>query len=140
VLAGTNIFGEPGAVLFRRAALADAGGWDARFPYLIDEATYCAVLLRGNLVAVPGPLSAFRVSHSQWTVQLMRAQADQTIGFQRELAAAHPGLLDRRHLLVGSARAHANALGRRMVYRWLGWQKRLGTAAAGGPHDASKIR
>jgi glycosyltransferase involved in cell wall biosynthesis len=140
VLAGTNIFGEPGAVLFRRAALADAGGWDARFPYLIDEATYCAVLLRGNLVAVPGPLSAFRVSHSQWTVQLMRAQADHTIGFHRELAAAHPGLLDRRYLLVGSARARANALGRRAVYCWLGWQKRLGTAAAGGPHDASKIR
>jgi glycosyltransferase involved in cell wall biosynthesis len=132
VLAGTNIFGEPGAVLFRRVALADAGGWDARFPYLIDEATYCAVLLRGNLVAVPGPLSAFRVSHSQWTVQLMRAQADQTIGFQRELAAAHPGLLDRRHLLVGSARARANALGRRVVYHWLGWQKRLGSAALAG--------
>src|SRR5882757_464575 len=84
VLAGTNIFGEPASVLFRRAALADAGGWNGRFPYLIDLATYCAVLLHGNLVAVPHPLAAFRVSHSQWSVQLMRAQGDQTIGFQRE--------------------------------------------------------
>ncbi|MGH3556279.1 MAG: glycosyltransferase family 2 protein [Mycobacterium sp.] len=140
VLAGTNIFGEAGAMLFRRAALADAGGWDARFPYLIDLTTYCAVLLRGNLVAVPGPLSAFRVSHSQWTVQLMRSQAHQTIGFQRELAAAHPGLLNRRHLLVGSARAHANAVGRRVVYGWLARQKRLGAGTAGSRHDASKMR
>lgn len=45
VLAGTNIFGEPASVLFRRAALIDVGGWDGRFPYLIDLATYCAVLL-----------------------------------------------------------------------------------------------
>ncbi|MGH3264246.1 MAG: glycosyltransferase family 2 protein, partial [Trebonia sp.] len=124
VLAGTNIFGEPASVLFTRTALADAGGWDGRFPYLIDLATYCAVLLHGNLVAVPHPLAAFRVSHSQWSMQLMRAQADQTIGFYRELATAHPGLLSRRDLLVGRARAHMNALGRRAVYRWLGRRMR----------------
>ena len=138
VRAGTNIFGEPASVLFRRAALADAGGWDSRFPYLIDLATYCAVLLDGNLVAVPRPLAAFRVSHSQWSVQLMRAQADQTIGFQRELATARPGLLGRRHLLVGSARARVNALGRRAVYRWLGRRMRSAGAAHGGRHDAGR--
>lgn len=120
VLAGTNIFGEPASVLFRRAALIDVGGWDGRFPYLIDLATYCAVLLRGNLVAVPRPLAAFRVSRSQWSVQLVRAQAVQTIGLYRELAATHRGLLGRGHLLVGSMRARVNALGRRGVYLWLG--------------------
>ena len=120
VLAGTNIFGEPASVLFRRVALADAGGWEARFPYLIDQATYCAVLLRGNLVAVPRALAAFRVSESQWSVQLMRAQANQAIGFSREFAAAHPGLLGPRDLLVGNVKARANAVARRAVYRWLG--------------------
>ena len=70
VLAGTNIFGEPASVLFRRSVLVDAGGWDGRFPYLIDQATYCAVLIRGNLVAVPRSLAAFRVSPSQWSVRL----------------------------------------------------------------------
>lgn len=138
VLAGTNIFGEPASVMFRRSALADAGGWDSRFPYLIDLATYCSVLLHGNLVAVPGPLAAFRVSHSQWSVQLMRAQAEQTIGFQRELATAQPGLLTRRHLLVGSVRAHSNALGRRAVYRWLGRRMRPGTSADSGRHSAGR--
>ncbi|WP_260736549.1 glycosyltransferase family A protein [Mycobacterium sp. SMC-2] len=135
VLAGTNIFGEPASVMFRRSALVDASGWDSRFPYLIDLATYCAVLLRGNLVAVPGPLAAFRVSRSQWSVQLMRSQADQTIGFQRELATTQPGLLNRRHLWVGSARAHANALGRRAVYRWLGRRMRPSTSADNGQRD-----
>ncbi|WP_204080590.1 glycosyltransferase family 2 protein [Mycobacterium riyadhense] len=124
VLAGTNIFGEPASVLFKRDALADAGGWDDRLPYLIDQATYCAVLLRGNLVAVPRSLAAFRVSESQWSVQLVRAQADQAIGFSREFAAAHPGLLSRRDLLVAGMRARANAVARRAVYRWLGRRMR----------------
>ena len=124
VLAGTNIFGEPASVLFKRVALVDAGGWHARFPYLIDEATYCAVLLGGNLVAVSRPLAAFRVSESQWSVQLVRAQANQAIGFSREFAAAHPGLLGPRDLLVGTMRARANAVARRAVYRWLGRRMR----------------
>jgi len=124
VLAGTNIFGEPASVLFRRNALTDAGGWDGRFPYMIDEATYCAVLLHGNLVAVPGPLAAFRVSQSQWSVRLTRSQADQAIGFHQWFAAEHPGLLDKRHVFVGNARARFNAVARRAVYRWLGRRMR----------------
>ncbi len=126
VLAGTNIFGEPASVLFRRAVLVDVGGWDARFPYLIDQATYCAVLLRGNLVAVPRPLAAFRVSaSSQWSVQQVDAQPEHSIGFIREFAAAHPGLLGPHHLLVGAMKARANAYGRRVVYRWLDRRKRF---------------
>ncbi|OSC39387.1 glycosyltransferase family 2 protein [Mycobacterium decipiens] len=136
VRAGTNIYGEPAAVLFRRAALMDAGGWDGRFPYLIDEATYCAVLLHGNLVAVPRCLSAFRVSESQWSVRLVRAQADQAIGFSREFAAAHPGLFSRRDLAVGSMRARVNAVARRAVYRWLGRRMRYRVAIDGDPRGA----
>src|ERR1700756_203085 len=132
VLAGTNIFGEPASVLFRRAALVGAGGWDARFPYLIDQATYCAVLLQGSLVAVPRALASFRVSQSQWSVQLVHAQAAQAIGFSREFAAAHPGLLGPQHLLVGDFRARVNAHGRRVVYRWLGRRMRIDAGADGG--------
>ena len=138
VLAGTNIFGEPMSVLFKRIALVDAGGWDGRRPYLLDEATYCAVLLRGNLVAVPRSLAAFRVSESQWSVQLMRDQANQAIGFSREFAAAHPGLLGPRDLLVGKMRARANAVARRAVYRWLG--RRMRGHMAADPTSAALAR
>jgi glycosyltransferase involved in cell wall biosynthesis len=136
VLAGTNIFGEPASVLFKRASLVNAGGWDARLPYLIDQATYCAVLLRGNLVAVPRSLAAFRVSESQWSVQLVRAQANQAIGFSREFAAAHPGLLGQRDLLVSTMRARANAVARRAVYRWLGRRMRGHVVTDGDEHGA----
>ena len=91
---------------------------------MVDEATYCAVLLGGNLVAVPRALGAFRVSESQWSVQVMRAQANLAIGFSREFAAAHPGLLGPRDLLVGEMRARVNAVARRAVYLWLGRRMR----------------
>lgn len=70
VLAGTNIFGEPASVLVRRSVLVDAGGWEGRFPDLIDQATHFAMLIRGNLVAVPRSLNAVRVSPSQWCTRL----------------------------------------------------------------------
>lgn len=124
MLAGTNICGEPACVLIRRATLVNTGGWDGRFPYMIDLATYCAVLLRGNLVAVPQALASFRVSESQWSVRLARAQAEQAIGFYREFATSHPGLLARRDLLVAGARARANGVARRGVYFWLGRRMR----------------
>ncbi|CAM3035671.1 glycosyl transferase [Mycobacterium intermedium] len=138
ILAGTNIYGEPASVLFRRAALVDAGGWDSRFPYLIDQATYCAVLLRGNLVAVPRSLAAFRVSDSQWSVQLVRAQADQAIGFRREFAAAHSDLISPRQLLVGNMRARATAVARRSVYFWLGRRMRSRVATDGRQRGSGK--
>jgi glycosyltransferase involved in cell wall biosynthesis len=143
VLAGTNIFGEPPTALFRRGALVAAGGWDLRFPYLADLATYSAVLLHsnGNLVAVPQPLWAFRISGSQESVRTqIHTQAGEVIEFFRGLAAEHPGLVGRRHLLVGSARARANALGRHAVYRWLGRRMGAGSAAAGSHRDISTIR
>ncbi|MEB3983904.1 glycosyltransferase [Mycobacterium sp. 663a-19] len=137
VLAGTNIFGAPACVMFRRTALVDAGGWDGRSPFVLDLATYCAVLLRGNLVAEPRPLAAFRLRRSQWSEELVRTHPDyhHVIGLQRELAAARPGLLGRRHLFFGSARARVNALGRKAVYRWLGRRLDPSPAATAAPPD-----
>ncbi|OOK66781.1 hypothetical protein BZL30_8310 [Mycobacterium kansasii] len=60
------------------------------------------------------------------------------IGFFRALAAEHPGLLGQRYLAVGSARARMNALGRHVVYRWLGRRMHPAPPAADSQHDASK--
>ncbi len=120
IIAGTNIFGEPAAVLFRRSALVEAGGWDGRVPYLIDQASYCTVLLNGNLIAGSHSLAAFRISQNQWSMKLVREQANQSVEFQRKFAADHPGVIGRQHLLIGAMRARLAAVGRRVVYRWVG--------------------
>jgi glycosyltransferase involved in cell wall biosynthesis len=143
VLAGTNIFGEPTTAMFRREALLDAGGWEPNRPFLFDLATYSRVLLhsKGTLVAVPRPLWAFRLSGAQETVKTYNhSQTDDVISFYRELAAANPGLLSRRHLLVGSTRARMNTLGRHAVYRWLGQARLAAPAASDGQRGADNMR
>lgn len=118
VRAGTNLYGEPASVLLRRAALAADGGWDARYAFLIDEATYLRVLRHGSLVALPRTLAGFRVSDQQWSVRLMRTQAAEAKAFHRELAATRPGSLSAVDVWVGNRRAEVNALLRRAVYLW----------------------
>lgn len=124
IRAGTNIFGEPMCVLFRRAALEDAGGWDPRSPYLIDQATCAQVALRGMVVPVKEPLAAFRVSHQQWSVALARQQSRHARAFHHRIAAERPGVVSRRDVFVGDVRATAMAWGRRLAYLWL--RRRMG--------------
>jgi len=120
VLAGSNIFGEPACVLIRRRSLQDASGWDGQFPYVIDEATYVSVLLRGDFLGIDQALAAFRLSSSQWSVHLARDQSTQVVGFHHRLADAAPGLLTRTDLFRGDSRARAMAYARRLAYLWVG--------------------
>ncbi len=116
VLAGTNIFGEPACVMFKRHIFEREGGWDSRFPYLIDQATYARILLHGDLVALPKVLASFRISSGQWSVQLMREQAEQAMAFHASLRENNKGLLSRVDVLTGNARAIAISYARRLVY------------------------
>jgi glycosyltransferase involved in cell wall biosynthesis len=124
VVAGSNIFGEPACVLFRRDALVRAGGWDGRHPYVIDEATYVKVLLTGDLLAIDSALAAFRLSSQQWSVHLARQQSAQVIGFHHDLASGAPGLLSRADLWRGDAMARVLAFVRRLAYIWVGRRMR----------------
>ena len=120
VMAGTNIFGEPGCVLMRRDVLEAAGGWADTEPYVIDQQTFCNVLMAGDFYAVPKSLASFRMSASQWSVNLAREQSDQVVAFHERLAAANPGLLTRTDLIRGNTLARGMAYVRRVAYVWLG--------------------
>ena len=126
VVVGANIFGEPACVLIRRKTLQDAGGWDGRHPYVIDEATYVNVLLRGDFFGIDRSLAAFRLSSSQWSVHLAREQSHQVIGFHHRLAGAASGLLSRTDLFRGDARARGMAYSRRLAYLWVGRRMHTG--------------
>ena len=119
ILAGTNIFGEPGCVLMRRAVFEQVGGWDERFPYLIDQASYSRVMMQGGMVAIDAVLASFRISATQWSVRLVQQQSSQAIGFHEDFAARHPGLLTASELRRGNRRAKWMAYARRLAYIWL---------------------
>lgn len=127
VVAGTNIFGEPGCVLMRREALAAIDWWDARFPYLIDQATYCRLLLEGDFVAINRSLASFRMSNSQWSVRLARSQADQAVAFHRWLRDARPDLVSALDVRRGNIMARLTATARRLAY--VAFRRRMGRAS-----------
>ena len=124
VRAGSNLFGEPASVMMRRKDLVDSGGWFDRFPYLIDQATYTRVLLRGGFAPDPLVGATFRMSSTQWSVALVREQSAQARGFHAWLREAHPDVVSATDVLIGDARAALMARGRRLAYRLL--ERRMG--------------
>lgn len=118
VRAGSNLFGEPASVMMRRDDLAAAGGWRGDFPYLIDQATYCEVLMRGDFVPDLATGATFRMSASQWSVALVRDQASQAKDFHRAVHREHPHAVSSVDVAVGNLRATLMARARQISY-WI---------------------
>jgi glycosyltransferase involved in cell wall biosynthesis len=114
---GTNLIGEPGAVLCRTALLRRIGGFDGRRPYVIDLDAWLRLLAFGAAWYEPEPLASFRISLGSWSVALA---AQQSADF-RALMAGSPQLqrasaLDR---LCGRWAPGLNQMLRRAFYRQL---------------------
>lgn len=116
VRSGVNPFGEPASVMMRRSALTAAGGWFPEFPYLIDQGTYCRVLLNGDFVPDTEVGATFRMSAEQWSVVLVKEQSEQARGFYRWMHENHPEVVSSNDLRVGNARAALAARMRRLAY------------------------
>lgn len=119
VRSGTNIFGEPCCVMFRRQVLVDVGLWEGSHGYVIDLATYLKVLRRGDLVAQPETLASFRLSAGQWSVALEDEQEWQVHEFRRRVHRNWPGQFNRRDRVQGAFMTKLHALQRKAAYRVL---------------------
>lgn len=129
VHSGTNIFGEPCCIMMRADALQNIGGWDDTNPYVIDERTYCRVLLedvkagRGGFFGIEEALASFRVSANQWSVRLAKSQSAQVGEFHNNMHQMYPQVVSDSDVLAGNLQARAMAYGRRAVYFGLGIKK-----------------
>lgn len=119
VRAGTNIFGEPAAVLIRRSALEGIGGWDGRNGYFIDAQTYVQAIADGRVCFLPDSLAAFRISPSQWSVRLANEQAQQAARFHAFARSSWPDAVSASDVRQGNLRARAGAHLRRGIYLML---------------------
>jgi hypothetical protein len=104
--------------MMRKSALVDAGGWRADFPYLIDQATYSRVLMQGEFAPDLTTGATFRMSATQWSVVLVRDQADQAKAFHRALHTEHPEAVSAVDVLIGNIRASMMARARQVSY-WI---------------------
>ena len=88
---GTNIIGEPLAVLFRTTALQQALPWLDANPLMLDLSMYQKVAPTGQVVLRWQSIGGFRVSTSSWSTRLAHLQAEQTKRWQVEYAdSANP--------------------------------------------------
>ncbi|MBH5141774.1 glycosyltransferase family 2 protein [Rhodococcus erythropolis] len=116
IVEGTNVFGEPVCMMFRREPFEEAGGWDGRFPYLIDMTSYSNALIGGDFLALDQTLAGFRVSAAQWSVALVNEQAAQAKAYNRHFQERLPWKISRRDLWIGNRRAEVMAVERRTFY------------------------
>lgn len=74
LVAGTNLLGEPAAVMFRGADIRKAMPWENRWPYMLDMATYARIAISGDVALIHEPVARFRVSPSSWSAQILAQQ------------------------------------------------------------------
>ncbi len=122
---GTNIIGEPGAVLFRADAARRTGGFDASLGFVTDLDYWLRLLQLGDAWAIGAALCTFRLSGENWSAALGLERCSQYLQFLDRLAK-RDGRLSRADFLVGRLMARVNERLRRLVYqRLLGLNPRL---------------
>jgi hypothetical protein len=124
-LKGTNVIGEPLAVLFLTEALHSALPWVDDNPLMLDLAMYAKVAALGDVVLRETAIGAFRVSASSWSTRLAAQQAGQTKSWQQDYldaATAPIPATDRWRAAIGR---HLQTGQRRAAYALLGATRRL---------------
>lgn len=124
VRAGTNLFGEPAAVLMHRATALQAGGFDPAWRFCTDLDLWVRILQYGGLCTASAALCAFRVSAQSWSMSLVRSQAAEFCGWMAR--RQQDGLLqaNRPDLLAGWLKAHVLMAQRWAFYRILKWRQK----------------
>lgn len=84
---GTNLIGEPGAVLFRKSLAEQIGVFDATNPYVIDLDYWFRLLAHGDAHYIAENLASFRVSPQSWSVAIGGAQDRDFLEFIARVAA-----------------------------------------------------
>ena len=114
---GTNLVGEPGAVMFRKALAEQIGPFDATNPYVIDLDYWFRLLAHGGAYFCDEALASFRVSGGSWSVEIGSGQSRDFKAFTARFA--DQGLLPVTAMdrLVGRFTPALNNLARLAFYR-----------------------
>jgi len=119
ILKGSNILGEPSFTIFRRSNLLDVGGFDLRWNYLIDVASYASAVEDGYLYAVDSALGAFRVSARSWSSSLAKVQSKEFRKFSKYLFEKKVYKISRIDLLRSMITISVKTFLRRLVMVYL---------------------
>jgi glycosyltransferase involved in cell wall biosynthesis len=122
--AGTNIYGEPEAVLFERQAMLKALPWQDTEPFMLDVLFYTKVLKNYPAVVRMESVGAFRVSASSWSTRLVREHRKQFRSWQQQVRG-FLGPLSLWDRTVGIVNTEKTTQIRRVAYTWLTLRNRM---------------
>lgn len=114
---GTNLLGEPGAVLMRRALAAQVGAFDARHPYVIDLDYWFRLLAHGDAYYCDAELASFRVWPQSWSLAIGTQQARQFRAFVQRVAPQVRASTSWPDRALGRLTPSLNNLARLLFYR-----------------------
>lgn len=114
---GTNLIGEPGAVMFRRQLANSVGLFDASIPYVLDLDYWFRLLLNGDSYYSEEVLASFRVSRQSWSVAIGAKQRIDYRLFIKKIAQDSNFSADRSDVLAGNFMAGINNYMRLAFYR-----------------------
>jgi glycosyltransferase involved in cell wall biosynthesis len=115
---GTNLIGEPSAVLVRAETLERTGSWSDTWPYVTDLELWFRLLNDGDLVALADTLATFRVHTTGWSATMGHTQAEQVKRLFRREFERPGGAVRRRDVVIGSLKAQLFQHARRGLYLW----------------------
>ena len=113
VRSGSNIFGEPVAVMIRASALKKVGGFVGS--YVIDLNMWIRFLQIGPAISTHKTLVAFRVGATSWSHALKSRQAHETSELHKNLVEQFPGKISRLDMTIGFFAAKINQWARSVV-------------------------
>jgi len=125
-LQGTNVFGEPLAVLFTTETLQRSLPWQDDNPLMLDLSMYSKVAPTGQIVLRRQSVGAFRVSKASWSTRLAKEQIEQTRRWQDEYAHSHPQTRTSKARALAGRHLQTNL--RRAAYAYLSARGRLESA------------
>ncbi len=115
---GTNLIGEPGAVLLRKSLADRIGPFDGSIGYVIDLDYWVRLLRHGDALYLGKTVSAFRVYGGSWSVAIGKKQGEAFRAFINKLGNGE-WPLSALDTLAGNLAARANNLMRLIFYRFV---------------------
>jgi glycosyltransferase involved in cell wall biosynthesis len=112
---GTNLFGEPGCVMFRKDVLAGALPWDNTNPFVIDLELYSRALVHREVGFSQHPVMSFRIHAGATSFKVRLSQAREFISFAESLVGKVGGI-NPKLLRTARVRAHLYQIGRNLIY------------------------
>jgi len=115
---GTNLIGEPGAVMFRKSLAEEIGSFDGSISYIIDLDYWFRLLLNGNAYYIAKPLASFRVASGSWSIEIGTHQSDDFRHFINRCAQNPAYQLNRADTILGKLMAKINNYLRLLFYKF----------------------